>query len=498
MNLQLPPPINASPSKEFFIKMIVRDVQASHAISELVDNSVDGAKRLRPDGNFTGLEIALTLNEESFKIIDNCGGISVEIAQNYAFRFGRTEEMPEELKTKRPIGQFGVGMKRALFKLGNIFTVESVSHNSSFVVEVDVEKWKHEKIEAKHKDKESSGTEESNAQIEMEISESVENWTFDFKKYGIDENNLPERCGTNITVTELDKSVAADFKLKNFQTSLSLSISAQQSEILEKGLVIKINGIALRSEREKLVQTENFKPIHIHRRFPSEAGDEDLNKVDVNIYAGVSSKADKSSAGWSVYCNSRLVLNADKTSVTGWGIEKELLEEAESDAENSDVESNLLPETPNPHQQYHRFRGFVYFESDNAELLPWNTSKTGINIEAPIYRSVRVDMIRALRQIIDFLNLVKNEAESGEARYNTLLKNSIEVIVSDTIPAATNFYYVPPDKLEKQPPKTQKISFSKSYDAVERAKDLLNVRTTKEVGEQIFDYFMLREDSEDV
>jgi hypothetical protein len=47
--------IKASPSKEFFIHMLTRDVQLSRAIIDLVDNSVDGAKRLRGDGRFDGL-----------------------------------------------------------------------------------------------------------------------------------------------------------------------------------------------------------------------------------------------------------------------------------------------------------------------------------------------------------------------------------------------------------------------------------------------------------
>ena len=136
--------IDASPTKEFFIEILTRDVQLSDAISELVDNSVDGAKRLRPEGDFTGLNIEVTFDENSFKIQDNCGGISVDIAEKYAFRFGRTSKIPDELKTKRPIGQFGVGMKRAIFKLGNLFTIQSVAPNSSFIVEINVEDWKNE------------------------------------------------------------------------------------------------------------------------------------------------------------------------------------------------------------------------------------------------------------------------------------------------------------------------------------------------------------------
>ena len=44
--------VDASPTKEFFIYMITRDIQTNAAIVELVDNAIDGAKRLRKDGNY--------------------------------------------------------------------------------------------------------------------------------------------------------------------------------------------------------------------------------------------------------------------------------------------------------------------------------------------------------------------------------------------------------------------------------------------------------------
>lgn len=465
------PTINASPKKGFIIEVLTRDVQLSDAISELVDNSVDGAKRLRPESDFTGLKIEVAFDENSFKIQDNCGGISADIAEKYAFRFGPPDRIPEELKTKRPIGQFGVGMKRALFKLGNLFAIESVAPHSKFVVEVNVDNWKVE-----------------------EQPNGVGDWVFPFKEYAKDQNNNLENCGTTITVTELDDSVGQDFKRGNFLTNLVKRISRQQSESIEKGLSIIINGNELRSEKEQLIQTDEIKPLHIHqtRTLRDSNGNED--EVIIDIYAGVSAKSDIANAGWSIFCNGRLVLYADKSEVTGWGVEREQLEYIENSEDENKVD---LSETPKAHYQFARFRGFVYFNSDNAELLPWNTSKTGINIEEPLYRSVRVEMIRALRQVIDFLNLIKKEKDQGEARYDDLLEKSPEVIIKQvSIPESTTFYYKPPTELPKQLPKTAKIIFSKPYEEVERAKQLLDVNSNKEVGEKTFEYFIANEDSD--
>jgi DNA topoisomerase VI subunit B len=128
--------VNASPTKEFFITMSVRDIELVDAVADLVDNCVDGARRIRPAGNFTGLWVRIEVSNRHFRIADNCGGISVDIARNYAFRFGR----PKEFKpSKHSIGQFGIGMKRALFKIGKEFVVDSSTASSRFVLTVNVE-----------------------------------------------------------------------------------------------------------------------------------------------------------------------------------------------------------------------------------------------------------------------------------------------------------------------------------------------------------------------
>ena len=38
--------VNANPTKEFFISMLTRDIDIRAAILELIDNSIDGAKRM--------------------------------------------------------------------------------------------------------------------------------------------------------------------------------------------------------------------------------------------------------------------------------------------------------------------------------------------------------------------------------------------------------------------------------------------------------------------
>ena len=135
--------INASVSKSFFVDMLVRDVSLEMAIHDLLDNCIDGALRIRGEGSFDGLVVNITCSPDYFEIEDNCGGIDVDIARNYAFRFGRPEEAHTEEFSLVPnsTGRFGVGMKRAVFKLGRHFTVNSVSRSHRFLVDVDVDEW---------------------------------------------------------------------------------------------------------------------------------------------------------------------------------------------------------------------------------------------------------------------------------------------------------------------------------------------------------------------
>ena len=65
------------------------------------------------------------------------------------------------------------------------------------------------------------------------------------------------------------------------------------------------------------------------------------------------------------------------------------------------------------------------------------------------------------------------------------------------MPVAEMFVYPSQEELPPATPKNLKINYLKPYEAVERAKKLLDVTQNKEVGERTFDYFMSREDSED-
>jgi len=64
--------IDAMPTKELFIEMLTRDISLIPAIVDLVDNSTDGAKRLKGDDSYSDLNVRLSLDADEFKLSDNC------------------------------------------------------------------------------------------------------------------------------------------------------------------------------------------------------------------------------------------------------------------------------------------------------------------------------------------------------------------------------------------------------------------------------------------
>ncbi len=430
--------VDASPTKDFFISMLVRDIGLIRAIIDLVDNCLDGARRLRESQDYSGLWVRIEAAKDQFKISDNCGGIPVEIARSYAFRFGRPKDMPPTLHS---VGQFGVGMKRALFKLGKEFTVESKTDTSHFLVEVDVEEWKKE-------DKK---------------------WEFKFK---ILEDPLPEitpevNRGTTITVASLHESIAEEFDLENFQNRLRAELEAAHEESLTSKLQITLNGVPLEFRVAQLLHSDGLRPAFQEMEF-EEAG---RPMVKVKIYAGVS-ESRPSAAGWYVYCNGRSILEADQTMTTGWGAGEETT-------------------IPKYHNQFARFRGYVFFDCDDAERLPWNTTKTGVDVDARLFRSVRQKMITMMRPVIDFLNRL--DAEKSPEVQSTPLTDGIEEAQSgklQDVQTSDTFTALQAD----QPPtlgtkRERRIQYSKPSERIEKVRTALRVSTLKEVGEGTFDYY---------
>ena len=89
---------NVQPTKDFFVHMITRDIELKDALLDLLDNCLDGARRgIHKDNNddvekpYEGYWAEISIEKNSFSIKDNCGGIGLDLAIDYAFRLGRAD-----------------------------------------------------------------------------------------------------------------------------------------------------------------------------------------------------------------------------------------------------------------------------------------------------------------------------------------------------------------------------------------------------------------------
>ncbi|MFR3608741.1 MAG: ATP-binding protein [Lachnospira eligens] len=239
--------------KEFFVSMLVRDILLKQAIIELIDNSLDGARKIRKESQFSGLNINVNFDGEKFEIIDNCGGIPIDIAEEYAFRFGRPSNI--ESVGGETTGIFGIGMKRALFKMGNNIVIKSITKNSDFQVTIDVEKW---------------------------LSPENKEWDFSFDYYNEDVGHSEDEVGTTIIVTKLYKQIGIELSDPDFEKELIEHVERRVGLDIENGIEITINKKAMHGNNVRMISSDEMSPVKESYVDPS--------GVKVDIIAGIAPK----------------------------------------------------------------------------------------------------------------------------------------------------------------------------------------------------------------
>ena len=73
--------------------------------------------------------------------------------------------------------------------------------------------------------------------------------------------------------------------------------------------------------------------------------------------------------------------------------------------------------SPSWHQQYNGFNGIVHFRAADPRLLPWTTTKRGIDETSPVYRRGRLIGMRTItRTYTDYTNARKQNLEEAKRR----------------------------------------------------------------------------------
>ncbi|AZL57784.1 ATP-binding protein [Tabrizicola piscis] len=412
---------DANPTKAFFVRMITRDITLEDCIFDLVDNSIDGAWELSgghplsldDKTNLSAYKISIRIEEDRFEISDNCGGITLDDAVEYAFTFGRKDKAETE---NFSIGVYGIGMKRAIFKLGTQIDIRStyeIDENlESFRVPINVEAW---------------------------LASGDENWDFD-----IEESEHLDQKGVKITVSDLTEAARRSFESPRFIKNLRRSIARDYALHLHRGLVIEVQGKPVSGWTIELRQGGDFSPMRA--QFENVM---DGERVFVEILAGMAAPPpndsepsedfddDQNTSGWYVICNGRIVLAADKTTVTGWGTEG----------------------WPQWHPQYTGFMGIIVFSSRRADLLPLTTTKRSVDETSAVYRQFRPKMRETTKEWISYTNTrkqIREEAIQREAAakavpiFEVAIRQEVElprIIQKTKVPEANVLYTVPRQRL---------------------------------------------------
>lgn len=438
--------VSGKPSKSFFVEMITRDLGITDCILDLIDNSIDHAvtttdvnvMSVLSNGARPRLQrfyVSLKLSTAGFVIEDNCGGISIEDARTRVFRFGDSEGR----KTAAGLSVYGIGMKRAFFKLGNVIRVRSATTADAFIVDINVNRWK---------------------------EQGDDDWDFRFAEYGPlarRHDRYPPRT-TRITISKLHKEVGGRFDEPTFLKALREKIAWTYGLFLSAGLDISVNGTRVSPDLPTIGgYSEKLRPA----RYGFKTG-----PVDVLIIAGVTPRDDKRAHGWYVFCNGRMILQADKSRTTGWG-------------------DNL----PQWHSKYQHFAGYVYFHSNEVRALPWTTTKQNVVAESPVYQAALAQMQIQSRPILSFFNkLYPVDIPEEDVAEREILSKARNITLSD-LPKKDSVFRVAPPAPRAPGSDTVRIQYSKPRKFLERIKQHLgrSRMSAGAIGSHTFDYYIKQE-----
>jgi hypothetical protein len=154
-------------------------------------------------------KVQVTYSESEVEIKDNCGGIELDHAKDEAFNFGHSPDW----KTGY-LGVYGVGLKRALFKFGDEFLIESQTIKDGFKCHLDVPEW-------------------------LKKDESIDDWRIPIQPTHAARS--PKSAGTTIKIHRLHDEVKMRLKSGSIDALLYKAVSRTYSFFIGKYVRIFLN-----------------------------------------------------------------------------------------------------------------------------------------------------------------------------------------------------------------------------------------------------------------
>ncbi|MGN0923236.1 ATP-binding protein [Ectopseudomonas mendocina] len=342
---------------DYLIQGLTSDVSTIECIYDLIDNSIDaarskilsGPKEVKKDflglpASYKGFKIELNISSRKVAVSDNCAGIDENTLSEKVFTIGKRS------KHAFGIGHYGVGLNRAIFKLGS--SVQLMTDNGKHAF--------------------SLGFSEENVRAAVESKSTIR-----AKRLPTSKKNY-----YRLEIDGVKSDVLSDLGSDTWLETLRDQIRIRYAIFCGKGLAIVVNkkkvgsfGPKIRNpdfleKRTKNFVSQNGVSVYLeaglHENYRIAKFESDYEEFKPVI------KGLTPEYGWYVVCNDRIILVADKTKTTGWT-------------------------TTAWHNEYHGFLGWAYYVSEDPSLLPWDTKKTGINTN----NQTHIEVLSSLKELAD-------------------------------------------------------------------------------------------------
>ncbi len=429
------------PTKRLFIETLTKDINIQDCILDLFDNAVDSYVRRNIKDRRV---IKAEFGKNEFVVFDNCGGISRKQLTEHVFRFGMVALQPD-LPT---IGMYGIGLKRAIFKLGKDIIFETDDGKEYSRLEFNVDQWI------------------------RKGEEKWEDWNIPLTRYTSSKIKLNEKPYTRISIKNLNNETKEAFT-EAFKQKFRKTIQIYYTIFIQNHIDIFIDK-----------QKQQYLPIEIKtpKGYSPERRTDKFNDINVDVICWISYKEEdkrmikeRGRQGWNIFMNRRLILSDNVGPETGW--------------------SGNPSELPKYHSLFNEFRGLVFLSSDDPSKLPLNTHKNGFNQETATYVFLLRRMVDAARPIVKYLEKKYNKQKQSIEEKEDELNDLVEKLEKDWKPKSLDINKVSKESKFTYPPlkiraelKTTSIQYIKPREQVNKLKKELGVQSNSEVGSKSFDY----------
>lgn len=338
--------INSGVNPNFIESTLTQDITTLEALYDLVDNSIDAARNdifmsnYEKDSSglpisYDGYKIQIRIDKDSVRILDNCLGIEEKTLTETALYTAATSNHAFG------IGYYGLGLKRALLKMGTNFAFSVDNKKSIF-------KSRFTNLHlGGNKDKEIIGDEyqtKNKSKVLFSVNElknEICNDLHDSRWFQNAVDGFAIRYGVYI-------SKGFQIILHNVQTKQFMRIAGATPKLRKNALVppasqkLNINGVEIVIESG----------IHDEYFFPGE-----------EQYSLSKNRLLTDQFGIYFVCNDRIIVAASTAIEHGWGTKW--------------------------HSEYNGFVCWVRFVSKEPHKLPWNTAKTALRVDSSLFLTVR-------------------------------------------------------------------------------------------------------------